>query len=217
MRQDFKFAINDSRKIARSLAAFANTEGGRLLVGVKDNGRIAGVSSDEEYYMIESAATRYCRPPVAFETHEWQVEGKTVLEIVVPKSENQTHKAPTREGKYKVYVRVQDQNLLANRILLKVWMKQKKETGTFFELKEPEQILLAWLNSEDQYITHSKFSRIAQISRKKAERILIDLIVIGIIDIELTENGAFYKLKELPPGIDLQEETFSRDIKIIGR
>ena len=40
--QDFKFAISDSRKIARSIAAFANKAGGRLLIGVKDNGNIAG-------------------------------------------------------------------------------------------------------------------------------------------------------------------------------
>jgi len=52
--QDFKFEISDARKIARSLSAFANTEGGRLLIGVKDNGKIAGVRSDEEIYMIES-------------------------------------------------------------------------------------------------------------------------------------------------------------------
>ena len=56
VRQDFKFEISDSRKIARSLSAFANTEGGRLLIGVKDNGRIAGVRSEEEMYMVEAAA-----------------------------------------------------------------------------------------------------------------------------------------------------------------
>ena len=28
--QDFKFCINDSKKIARSLVAFANTDGGRF-------------------------------------------------------------------------------------------------------------------------------------------------------------------------------------------
>ena len=37
VHQDFKFAITDARKIAKSLSAFANTEGGRLLIGVKDN------------------------------------------------------------------------------------------------------------------------------------------------------------------------------------
>ena len=79
--QDFKFEISDARKIARSLSAFANTEGGRLLIGVKDNGKIAGVRSDEEIYMIEAAATMYCKPKVELETQTYKVEGKTVLEI----------------------------------------------------------------------------------------------------------------------------------------
>ncbi|HCC70882.1 MAG TPA: ATP-binding protein, partial [Bacteroidales bacterium] len=31
---DFKYCISDSRKIAKTLSAFANTDGGRLLIGV---------------------------------------------------------------------------------------------------------------------------------------------------------------------------------------
>ena len=54
-QQDFKFEISDARKIAKTLSAFANTDGGRLLIGVKDNGKIAGVRSEEEKYMIEAA------------------------------------------------------------------------------------------------------------------------------------------------------------------
>ncbi|MDE7145999.1 MAG: putative DNA binding domain-containing protein, partial [Duncaniella sp.] len=60
--QDFKFAISDARKIARSLSAFANNDGGRLLVGVKDNGVIAGVRNEEDIYVIENAAQMYCEP-----------------------------------------------------------------------------------------------------------------------------------------------------------
>ncbi|PWE00878.1 AlbA family DNA-binding domain-containing protein [Marinilabilia rubra] len=216
LQQDFKFAINDSKKIARSLTAFANTEGGRLLVGVKDNGRIAGVSSEEEFYMVEAAANRYCKPPIAFEPHEHKIEGKTVVEIIVPKSDQKPHKAPTRDGKYKVYVRVKDQNLLANRILLKVWMREKKSAGTFFQLQEPEQILLTYLNKKDQYITHSKFTRIASISRKKAEKILVNLIVLGILEIKLTENGAFYCLREDQKELDdLDSRPLPGEIKSI--
>jgi predicted HTH transcriptional regulator len=71
VHQDFKFAITDTKKIARSIAAFANTEGGRLLIGVKDNGKIAGVESDEEYYMIEAAANIYCKPAIPFMVKTW--------------------------------------------------------------------------------------------------------------------------------------------------
>ena len=56
---DFKFEVSDSKKIARTLSAFANTDGGRLLIGVKDNGNISGVRSEEEYYMIEAASRMY--------------------------------------------------------------------------------------------------------------------------------------------------------------
>ena len=79
IHQDFKFAISDAKKIAKSLSAFANTEGGRLLVGVKDNGKIAGVRSEEEIYMVEAAATLYCRPEIELETHIYHIEGKDVL------------------------------------------------------------------------------------------------------------------------------------------
>src|SRR5512140_1567389 len=82
---DFKFEISDSRKIAKTLVAFSNTNGGKLLIGVKDNGKIAGVRSDEEYYMIETAASFYCKPEVKFQVKKWEILGKTVLEVDIPK------------------------------------------------------------------------------------------------------------------------------------
>ena len=61
---DFKFEITDSKKIARTLSAFSNSDGGKLLIGVKDNGNIAGIQSEEELHMIIGAADIYCSPPV---------------------------------------------------------------------------------------------------------------------------------------------------------
>lgn len=199
--QDFKFAITDSRKIARTLAAFANTDGGRLLVGVKDNGRIAGVSSDEEYYMVEAAANMYCKPPVKFETNIIYFEGKTVLEVVVPKSADKPHKAPTKDGSYKVYVRVNDQNILANGILIKVWARQKKKEGTLLKITQAENILLNYL-SEHPTITLSGFQKIAGIKRWTAEQIIINLLVINVLSMQLTESQCTYSLKPKMSKID---------------
>lgn len=88
--------------------AFANTDGGRLLVGVKDNGKIAGIRTDEEYYMVEAAAKIYSDPPINFTTQQWQVEGKTVLEIQIEPSLTKPHFAKDENGKWLAYIRVDD-------------------------------------------------------------------------------------------------------------
>lgn len=190
---DFKFGITDSRKIARSLAAFANTDGGRLLIGVKDNGAIAGVRSEEEFYMVQAAAELYTRPEVKFRVKEWKVEGRTVLEITVPKSAEMPHSAPDKEGEWKVYIRVKDHNYLANSVWLKVLRQMKTGTGTLVEYTETEKLLLTYL-SVNEKITLSKFSRLAKINRKTAEVLFVNFVSLGIIRMEFTENGVFYIL-----------------------
>jgi predicted HTH transcriptional regulator len=84
---DFKYCISDSRKIARTLSAFSNSEGGILLIGIRDNGSVAGVRSDEEYYMIETAASIYCKPEIPVTTRQHIANGKTVLEVEVMKGD----------------------------------------------------------------------------------------------------------------------------------
>jgi predicted HTH transcriptional regulator len=193
-RLDFKFEITDSRKIARTLVAFANTDGGRLLIGVKDNGAIAGVRSDEEYYMLEGAATMYCKPPVEFQSKEWTINNKTVLEIIVPKSNKRPHYAAHKDGKWLVYIRVADQNLLANRVLLKVWEREGKPKGVFIKFTEKEKLLLEFLE-KNPTITVSRFCRMAKISRQKAENILVKFVLLKTIHIIFTEKQTFYSLK----------------------
>ncbi|MDY0343919.1 MAG: ATP-binding protein [Lentimicrobium sp.] len=190
---DFKFGVTDSKKIARSLAAFANTDGGRLLLGVKDNGAIAGVRSDEEFYMIEAGASLYCRPEVHFEMKEWEEAGRTVLEIIIPKSEEGPHSAPDKEGKYRVYVRVNDQNFPANGVLRKVWKKQASAQGVYIEYGPVARMLLAYLEVNES-ITINIFRKLTNFSMPKCEHILADFIVLNIIRLNYSESGVYYTL-----------------------
>ena len=196
---DFKFEISDSRRIARSLAAFANTDGGRLLVGVKDNGAIAGVRSDEEIHMIEAAAEMYCQPKVSYTTEEWEINGKTVLEVIIPKDDKEKHKAPDNQGNYKIFVRVKDENIVADPILLKVWKKQRSKRVTMITFTEPEMTLLHYL-SEHPSITLEEFMALTPIiNKKRAENILIDFILIGTIKMKITSHGTYFELSEAAP------------------
>ncbi len=201
---DFKFEISDSKKIARSLVAFANTDGGKLLVGVKDNGAIAGVRSDEEFHMVEAAAQLYCQPEVEFKTKEWNINGKIVLEVSVPRSKATKHKAPDKNNEYKVFVRVGDKNLLANYILLQVWKRQKSRVPVRVSFTQTESKLLHHLE-ENGPISRNGFSKLCQIPLKKADRILIDFILLGVIRMNLNEKGTSFELADLNY-MDLVEE-----------
>jgi predicted HTH transcriptional regulator len=178
--QDFKYCISDSKKIARSLVAFANTDGGRLLIGVKDNGRIAGVRSEEEYYMVESAAKIYSNPPIDFTTRQHTIDGKTVLEVLIEPSAEKPHFAKDDEGKWWAYFRRNDENRLATKVMIEVWKRQKSPDGILINYSEDEKILLDYLATNEK-ISVSKYSRIAHLTYKKAEEIIINFRTLNIL------------------------------------
>lgn len=116
LHQDFKFFLSDARKIARSVAAFANTDGGRLLIGVKDNGKIVGIKNDEDIHMIEAAAQVFCRPAVDYQPYIWEYGSKRVLEVRIAPSPDAPHTAPDEGGARQVYIRKADENKVASAV-----------------------------------------------------------------------------------------------------
>ena len=165
-RQDFKFEISDSKKIARTLSAFANTDGGRLLIGVKDNGRIAGVRSEEEYYMIEAASERY--------------GGRTVLEIDIERGPDRPYLAPDKDDQYVAYLRMADENRPADPTLVLAWKKLRRPDGRLFRLTRPVEALFRHLETHPS-VSLSEFCRLAHIRRPVARHILSDLLAIGTL------------------------------------
>ncbi len=162
-QQDFKFAINDARKIAETLSAFANTDGGRLLVGVKDNGKIAGVRNDEEMYMIEGAADLYCNPPVKMEFQVWEIDSKRVLEVWINASPSRPHKAKTEDGNWRAFIRVRDENFIASPVHLERWAHEDKSETPPGAFTEDEKTLLKIIREEpltlNQLCKKSEFFR----------------------------------------------------------
>ena len=197
-QQDFKYCINDSKKIAKSLVAFANSDGGRLLIGVKDNGKIVGIQTDEEFYM---AAKIFSNPPITFFTKEWYSEGKTVLEISVHPSGNKPHFARDENGKWLAYIRINDENVLAHKIQLVIWKKMNSQRGIYFTYSDDEKFLIDFLQKNER-ITFSKFMRLAHISRKKAEEVLSNFIIMDVVKLVTTRDGTTFRLNT---GFDKEE------------
>ena len=194
VHQDFKFEISDARKIAKTLSAFANTEGGRLLIGVKDNGRVAGVRSDEERYMIEAAARLYCVPQVECRMRTYQVDGRSVLVAAVDESDHKPVYAKDEDGRKWAYVRIKDENILATPVHLRIWQQSGNPQGELMEVTGREQLLLR-LMEENESLSLSKYCRLAHVPRRAAEHLLAKLVRYGIVEPVFEGHKFHFRLK----------------------
>lgn len=192
-QQDFKFEISDARKIAKSLSAFSNTIGGRLLIGVKDNGRIAGIRSDEEIYMIEAAAQVYCEPQVEFGLKNYRIEGHTVLEVTIPEAENKPVLAKDENGKGWAYLRIADENILATPIHLRVWREAKSPKGCLVTYTDREQQLLSCMQEQGE-VSFSRLCRLSGLPRPVTESLLAKFIRFEIAETVFRNHRFYFRL-----------------------
>lgn len=199
---DFKFEISDARKIARTLSAFSNTHGGRLLVGVKDNGRISGIRSDEEYYMVESAAMLYCKPEVKFSSRIHLIEGKNVLEIYIPPVSKKPVYARDENKRWMAYIRVADESMLAGIVQLRIWTEEgdeeKEDAGDhLLEFTRKEQILLSTIEN-DPGASLSKLKQDTGFKRKELVDLMTKLVRFDVVQMENMEGVNAFRLKDRP-------------------
>ncbi len=115
---EFKQQISSQEKIAKTLAAMANSTGGLILIGASDQRKIIGIDPEEERYMIEGANQDYCSPKVKLELQVVTIdpeslnsEEKYVLLVFVYANKEEMIYAKQRDGNQKVYRRVGDKNL----------------------------------------------------------------------------------------------------------
>lgn len=189
---DFKFAISDARKIARTLCAFANTDGGSLLIGVKDNGKIAGVDPSEEIHMIEAAADMYCSPKLPFTTKVWKEDMKLVLEVHIDPSPVRPVMARDDEGRWRAYVRRKDHTLLANKILLNVWKLSNFQKAPE-KIGEEETTLLRIIDKYEP-LTLSQIYKASKLSKGKVDQLLSLFIVWDLVEMHMDEYETTYRL-----------------------
>lgn len=196
-KQDFKFRIDSSQKIAKTLSAFANSDGGRLLIGVKDNGKVTGVDPEEEFYMVEGAADLYVKPQLSFDARVYPFEDKRVLVIEVPSSPERPHFVKEKDGRRLAYVRQADENFMASGVLLR-FMRDKSPQSKVKNMVAfgPSERKLFELLSQDPALSISKYARQAKIPLKKAEQRLAQFLKWGIIDWKATERGIRYRLRD---------------------
>ena len=85
-KSQFKTNVNNSENLAQEMVAFSNSQGGVMLIGVTDDGDIAGLTSDDIRrlnQLVFNAATQHTLPPISPTTQNFSLPGGMVMAVSV--------------------------------------------------------------------------------------------------------------------------------------
>lgn len=184
--QDFKFAIGDARKIARSLSAFANNRGGWLLIGVKDNGAVAGVRNDEDMYVVEQAAQLCCDPPQQVDFEAYRVEdGLIVIKAAIGAAARRPVRVVEADGRRRAYFRVADENIVAHPLMVRAWLMQADSAdrpAAMFALDDAASALLRAVTQATEPVPVDTLPLALHMSVSATGDLIVRLAAMGLID-----------------------------------
>lgn len=99
---DFKEEFDNGKSLAAEAAAFLNTEGGTILLGINDEGVVEGLDDiDNTHHSVSNALYDHLDGDISYETNRVTLEGEDVLLIRFPQSQERIHEV---DGKFWIRV-----------------------------------------------------------------------------------------------------------------
>lgn len=169
---EFKRTIDSPYKIAKTIASFANTSGGVLLVGVGDNRELLGIKSElSELEKLEKACTQLVDKMIPVRFKSEKLDNRVLLRVEIDESQERPHYAINEKGQRMIYIRVKDKSVPTLRLFIEG--ESDIDTKTLLASRHV-RTLVQYLKEYDSI--HAKaFSRMINISEKRAERMMNDL------------------------------------------
>jgi len=197
---EFKRKISSYEKIAKEIAAFANTIGGYLLVGVDDNGYIIGVRSEKSIQeQIETACEFYIDPPVIPHIEIEELYGRDVVVCYIRESEHKPHvvfNQDNEKNKPVVYIRVGEKCLVASKEMKRVLAATNADSKPLrIIIGDKEKRLFQYLEMHER-ATVKDFARLVNISNRRAERLMVRLVKAGVLQIHIDTAHDYFTLIE---------------------
>jgi predicted HTH transcriptional regulator len=205
---EFKKKVAHPEKIVREVVAFANSQGGTLLVGVADNGELSGIPyPEEEMWVLDNAIKKLCKPPINFNTESIAIDGRWVVRYQIEEGDRKPYYVLEKQSlldkatapfskaappfRKKTYIRKNDRSIQASREMREILRRRNQDKDVGIKWGEAEQVLMKYL-AEHNTITVKQFAKIAHIKRNIAAGILIRIVLAGVIRIIPSEGEDHY-------------------------
>lgn len=196
---EYKRRVTKPEKIAKEICAFSNTKGGVLIIGLDDDGSIVGIKSEKsEIDIVEQTCSFYLRPEVVPEIQIFEIDGKDLLCVVIKEGTRKPYEALVNENDnnksdYVAFVRVGENSVPASSEMKRLMKKQSENKPVTLSIGDKEKRLFDYLEKYNR-ATVKDFSNLVNISRRRAERLMIRLVQAGVLQIHTDTHHDYFTL-----------------------
>lgn len=177
---EFKRGLPRDDKTARTLAAFANTRGGLLLVGIGDRGEVLGAPHPRRTLeRLRAIGLHGLQPSLALEPELVELDGRPIVVCPVAVSRERPHQVVHPDGSAEIVVRAGSSNRGADGATLRALKEHRVRKASLTEL---EKRVLEWVRRVsrdgaacDSPATVEAFCRAQNIGKQRAKRAFVDL------------------------------------------
>jgi len=196
---EFKRKSTTPFKLAKEISALANTRGGTLLIGVDDDGTIYGIESEKtEIEAVEIACGFHIDPPVKTAMEVIHINGKEILFVKIDEGLNKPYKlmienTDTKQIHHRAYIRIGEKSVEASREMYRLLKNSSSGKPLKISIGENEKRLFSYLEKKEK-ATVKDFSRLVNISERRAERLMIKLVQAGVLQIHNDSTRDYFTL-----------------------
>ena len=204
---EFKNRVPRPERMAREVIALANTDGGKVLVGVDDDGTVLGVKdAEEQHWALRQALADRILPPLELDVESVRISRtREVIVVHVPASADRPHVLrPDRRPdgtlpKQRAFVRVADQSVEASKEAVALMRAEGRGDAVAFTFGDAERRLLEYLDRHER-ITVREYARMTRQPPWRASKALVTLARAGIVALHPREGGADFFTAALGDG-----------------
>jgi hypothetical protein len=194
---EFKLKTTHPMRILNEMVAFANSDGGRVLIGVNDDLQINGVkNSAEDIFLMEKLMSQHIYPRLAYNVQTISINKKRDLIIFdIPEGENKPYYVnedpASRNGI--AYVRSGDESIKAGKIMRMILNDKYKDEPVKLKIEGEVKAVFDLLKANE---TCSLEEITIHLGKKKrfVENLMVKTIKVGLVGFDPGDQDAFYLL-----------------------
>ena len=180
---EWKERLPRPNSVARTLAAFANGVGGKLWVGIRDDGEVVGVGPSDEEIMEELLRINreLIVPQIDLKVKRRRYAGRVLVEARVKTSELRPVLAPGRDGSPTAFLRDDASTRKAPRAIQRVWARESPKRPLDPKARRVLTQLKGRARFDEAGPTLPELARLSRMGQRATRRAIVELEQAGLI------------------------------------